>query len=303
MKICRRSGITVFELLITLAVIAILLGLMLPLIMRMRLIAARMESHNKLKQIGLALHSHHDARRTLPPGVDNKNISGLAHILPYIEQQNLYNQMDFNKDVTAQANQFIRSVRVPTYTSPLDTLDRDSKFGPTNYFLCAGTKHSHENNNGMFYSGSRLNLANIPDGTSNTVMVGESLRGDGSKKAVTVRRQHVDLAKGMLTKLKAESGVAEFKMGKNIASNRGASWMDGRFLQSTFNATRKLNDTRPDVNCAGLGGLSGLRSDSLRTINVGIGDGSVRAVADTVSLQTWKNACNTADGNVLGNDW
>ena len=297
-----RSAITVFELLVALAVIAILLGLMLPLIMRLRLIAARVESQNNMKQIGISMHAYHDVRGTMPPGVDANNISAFAYVLPYIEQNNLYNQIDFNKDVSDKANKFVRATRINVYVSPLDSFDDlGAKFGPTNYFLCAGSKHSLTNNNGMYYSGSNRRFADITDGSSNTIWLGESLRGDGGKKAVTVKRQHIDLAKGKLATLKKESGVTDFKMGKNIAGNRGFSWMDGRFLQSTYTATRSLNDVRPDVNCSGMGGLSSLRSESLNTINVGAADGSVHVIAEHMNFAPWPALSTVSGGEVIPN--
>jgi hypothetical protein len=79
--------------------------------------------------------------------------------------------------------------------------------------------------------------------------------------------------------------------------------MDGRFLQGTFNVARKPNDERPDVNCAGLGGLSGPRSLDDH-IQVGMGDGSVRAInGKKISFETWKVAITPAGGEVLGADF
>jgi hypothetical protein len=66
-------------------------------------------------------------------------------------------------------------------------------------------------------------------------VIGETLKGDGGTKAVTVRRQHVLLGKGALKDLQDDAGVQDFKDGKHIAGDRCASWMDGRFLQGTFN--------------------------------------------------------------------
>ena len=74
--------------------------------------------------------------------------------------------------------------------------------------------------------------------------------------------------------------------------------MDGRFLQGTFTGTRTLNDEKPDVNCAGLGGLSGLRGDE-DTANILMADGSVRAVSSKVKLAVWKLLANRQDGMVL----
>src|SRR6202042_2538474 len=137
----------------------------------------------------------------------------------------------------------------------------NADFGATNYLWCAGSKPSLADNNGIFYQNSKVKLTDITDGTSNTMMAGETLKGDGGVKATTVKRQHVLLKKEDLKDIKDDAGVKDWENNKNIAAERCASWMDGRFLQGTFTATRTLNDPKPDVNCAGLGGLSGLRGD------------------------------------------
>src|SRR5260370_27747207 len=133
-------------------------------------------------------------------------------------------------------------------------------------------------------------------------MAVETLKGDGQKKATDVRRQHIALKADALKGLTAESGVKDFEDGKDIAGNRCASWMDGRFMQGTFNATRKPGDNRPDVDCAGLGGLFAPRSLT-DTINAGLADGSVHFVSKKISHETWKAAITPAGGEVLGSDW
>ena len=74
--------------------------------------------------------------------------------------------------------------------------------------------------------------------------------------------------------------------------------MDGRFLQGTFTATRSANDMKPDVNCASLGGLSGVRSLSGDN-NVSFGDGSVRTIKSTIDLTTWKALSTRSGGEVI----
>jgi hypothetical protein len=74
--------------------------------------------------------------------------------------------------------------------------------------------------------------------------------------------------------------------------------MDGRFLQGTFTATRTLNDPKPDVNCGGLGGLSGLRSLS-DGVSVGMCDGSVRYVNKKISLEVWQALATRNGGEVI----
>ena len=98
--------------------------------------------------------------------------------------------------------------------------------------------------------------------------------------------------------------LEDFNESKNIVGNRGESWMDGRFLQGTFSATRKINDDKPDVDCGGAGGLSALRSTrNGGAVIIALCDGSVRNVMPSVSMKTWKNAANAGDGIPLGSDW
>jgi type II secretory pathway pseudopilin PulG len=292
-----RTAFSLFELLVILAILGLLLALLLPAIAKVRQAANRAKSQNNLKQLGLACHNYHDSYRAFPPGVDDNHFSAAARLLPFIEQENLFRQIDFKKPVDDQANAAARQTVIPTFLSPDDPLAQ-VKPGPTNYLYNAGSRPALEDNDGIFYQNSKIDIAHIPDGTSNTLMIGETLKGDGGTKAVDVRRQHVLLKKDALKDLKDEAGVQEFKDNQHIAGDRCASWMDGRFLDGTFTGSRKMNDPKPDVSCGRAGGLSGLRSLNTST-NIALCDGSVRAITQSVDLRVWKLLASRNDGEPI----
>ncbi len=295
----KRRGFTLFQLLVILAVLALLFALFLPAVVKMRLAAARMQSQNNLRQLAIGCQNYELASGKLPPGVDAVGFSTRVYLLPYLEQANLYKLVDFNSAVDSAANQKVANVGVKTFLNPTDPAPAvlDKTFG-TNYLFSAGTKYTLKDNDGVFYKESKLRIVDIKDGTSNTLMIGETLRGDGGAKVVDVHRQHVVLKKDALKGLKEESGVPEWKDGKEIAGDRCKNWMDGRFLQGTFTATRPMNDEKPDVDCGGVGGLSALRGLENGT-NVALCDGSVRFVSNSISLKVWKAAATRSGGEPI----
>jgi type II secretory pathway pseudopilin PulG len=290
-----RSAFTLFQLLVLVVIIVFGFALSLPALAKARAEAKKQEQLNNLKQIVLAMHSHNDANGVLPPGVDDKGFSAAARLLPYIEQGNIFQTIKFDKTVTDDANAAARKTVIKTFLSPRDPLDkvRDDS-GATNYLY----------NDLLFFRNSKSSIPrSIPDGLSNTIFIGETLKGDGKEKAEDVRRQYVLLKKEDLKTVTPDTGTSDWKDGKHIAGDRCASWMDGRFLQGMFNGKLKPNDDRPDVSCGGEGGVSTLRSLDDQ-IAVGIGDGSVRFInAKKISFTTWTYAMDPADGNPLGSDW
>jgi type II secretory pathway pseudopilin PulG len=299
----RRTAFTLFQLLLVLALLLLLFALLLPLIAKARDQAARARKLNNLKQLALACHNYNDANGFLPAGNDDKNYSAASKLLPYLEQDNLYKTIDMTKAMDDPANAAVRATLVKVFLSPLDSQPRpNNDYGPTNYLFSAGSKASLKDNDGIFFQNSKIKITDIIDGTSNTIMIGETLKGDGTTKATAVKRQYVKLKAEALKGLKDDAGEQDFKDDKNIAGDRCASWMDGRFLQGTFTGTRMPNDARPDVSCGGEGGLSALRS-LYDTVDVAMADGSARLIKVKISKETWKALMTRGGGEVIGDDF
>jgi hypothetical protein len=296
MRIQSRSAFTLFQLLTLLGVSVFGFSLFMPAIAKARADAKKAEQLNNLKQMCLGtINCADNSNDALPAGVDDNNFSAASKILPYIEQGQIYKKINYTKPITDPVNAEARKTVIPTFLSPRDPLKkvRDDS-GATNYLF----------NDQLFARNLKASYpASIPDGTSNTILIGETLKGDGGEKAVDVHRQYVLLKADDLKGVKEDTGVSYWKDSKNIAGDRCASWMDGRFLQGTFNGKLKLNDERPDVDCGGEGGVATLRSLDDQ-IAVGMADGSARFLnAKKLTFQTWTYALDPADGNVLGADW
>jgi hypothetical protein len=266
--------------------------------------AARMQSANNMKQLCLGMHAFADASNAFPPGVDANGFSTHTLLLPYIEQDIVFKNIDRTKKPDDKANAKMRALVIKTFIAPADEVEQSDKAsGANNYLVAAGSKASLDGNDGVFYKGSATRFVDITDGSSNTVAIVEAVKGDGGKKAVTMRRQHVALKAADLKDIAEDAGVKPWKAGKNIAGNRGSAWIDGAFLQTTCTATLPVaSSTKPDVDCGGEGGLFSVRPVS-NVIQVGLCDGSVRSVSTAIKLATWQAAFTRAGGEILGADW
>jgi prepilin-type N-terminal cleavage/methylation domain-containing protein/prepilin-type processing-associated H-X9-DG protein len=194
-----RRAFTLVELLVVIAIIAVLIGLLLPAVQKVRAAAARTQCLNNLKQIGLALQNYHDTAQRFPPGyvsaVDaDGNDTGpgwgwAAFILPQMEQPAVFAAIQFDQPIEAPANanarvQFIKSFTCPSDNLPLTwTATRHDAAGQPAGAICDiasasyvgvfGVSEPGVDGEGVFYRNSRTAIADITDGTSTTLLVGE----------------------------------------------------------------------------------------------------------------------------------
>ena len=250
----KRQAFTLVELLVVIAIIGILVGLLLPAVQAAREAARRMTCQNNLKQLSLACMNYESAYRKFPPSAvidfrqDNSSNNGSwgvhGRILPFIEQTNLYRNVDLTLGWDFQPA--ISGVRVPTYSCPSDPKAgevRDPGNGrPLLYPTCYGFNLgryfvfdpvTRRGGDGVFHPNSFIRMGQISDGTSSTLLAAEvrawtpyTRNGGPSSTVIPDSREAAEQI--------VQSGV-QFK-------NTGhTEWPDGRVHHSGFTTAMQPN--------------------------------------------------------------
>lgn len=186
-----RGGFTLVELLVVIAIIGILVGLLLPAVQAAREAARRASCINNLMQLGIAAHHYEFDHEHLPAGVLNptgpirheafgQHVSWTVLLLPYLEEPAAARQFQLDAGAYAEVNRAVRMHQVPVYACPSNPFITNLQDEPISSY--AGCYHGDEapidqGNNGLLFLNSAVRYSEIVDGTTYTLLFGETLSG------------------------------------------------------------------------------------------------------------------------------
>ncbi|MCA9142386.1 MAG: DUF1559 domain-containing protein [Planctomycetaceae bacterium] len=246
----KRNGFTLVELLVVIAIIGILVALLLPAVQAAREAARRMQCSNNLKQWGLAAHNYHDTFRAFPmTNAQNylPNVQGFspqARLLPFVEQVNLQDQLDFalpafsgpwnalmpNPLFAASFATPLQVALCPSDPAPKQNVGAGgAEYSGINYMVSYGSGMGanydlRRRTDGFVYENSGTRFADIVDGTSNTVFMSETVRSVGAD--FTLPGGTLPRAPYQAT-LNGSSGVSPAAQPVQGLAATGGSWSNG----------------------------------------------------------------------------
>ncbi len=296
MSVRRTHGFTLVELLVVIAIIGILISLLLPAVQFAREAARRISCGNHVKQQMLALLMYHDSHQAFPPGHLETGTTGRtyrhqfgwqAFILPYVEEQALHLQINFQQTAGSPHNRQVGGYEVSVYLCPSDPIGRvDLQWAPTNYLgnqgihcRCRGKKCS-----GVFGHNTFTRLREIKDGTSNTIAIGETLKGD--MNPTSLKDNYIFARRGGGVGANAEN-IRSCQALLPNASDRATRWLGGKPENNLLNTSRPPNDLffdckAPHNGCTNFAARSAHPGGAM----FGMCDGSVQRFSNGIAHRT-----------------
>ncbi len=335
-NIAPRQAFTLIELLVVIAIIAILIALLLPAVQQAREAARRTHCKNNLKQIALAVHNYESSNGVLPPSMainptvtNNSSWSIHGRLLPYIEQANLYGMIDLSKPWGNFP--VISGFRVPSFACPSDPKsDRARDTGTNGIFLlptCYGFNfgtwlvfdpRTGQGGDGIAFPNSKIRMASITDGTSNTLLASEVHAWTAYTRNGGPPSTAVPGTKALVAQY-ADSGVKDRIFTATRDGSGHTEWANGHSHHSGFTTTLTPNSdviytwsgvdfhnmdfaSRQEGSSTTSVSYSALNSRSYHTgtVQSALVDGSVRTISENIDLSVWRALGTRDGGEVIG---
>lgn len=313
------SGFTLIELLVVIAIIGVLMALILPAVQAAREASRRSACSNNLKQLGLALHQFHDVRGHFPPGRGGPTplvFSPQAFLLPHVEQNGLYNQLDLSSAPTnlfiagvpysgaanaAAASEVVGVLRCPS--DPAAGRVTSSAFGGTNYVGCTGSGAIDNGTiaraDGVFFLTSHVRFRDLSDGASHTAAFSERTLGTGLALETDTPYDGLYILE-LSNSVTVTPGNCETPSSGSWYSQRSGKWILGNYGNTLYNHHYPPNTERWDcMNLAQQKGFLAARSYHPGGVQLLLCDGSVHFASDTIDSTVWRGLSTRTGGEIV----
>ncbi|QDU62610.1 hypothetical protein Pan216_34770 [Planctomycetes bacterium Pan216] len=305
----RPSAFTLIELLVVIAIIGVLVGLLLPAIQQAREAARRAQCASHLKQLGTALHNYLDSTNGVIPRAvnhstgpscccvtDNGEVGHTIHsmLLPYMDQQNLYDQINFNVRASSAENTTARATNVDVFMCPSAMVIDVNGYAPHNY-PAAGSSHTyglcgiHGSRTGSGVFASRWGLVNAGASPPSVVDGQMRLRNvvDGLSKTIGFS----EYAKGLEYILPKYSSTR---------SRMGGSWFDPTLAYGniSFSSSNRSTPNNPEATYSTDINWGTVGSAHPGGVNALLLDGTVTFIGNGIDGSSWQALC-TPQGNEI----